>query len=85
MEKTFEMNEEMIMKLIAEKAKYARPKLSRREQEHRRDSSMQYVGLNSSYIVKVHRNRVTNNKDMKNCEYLRGMYRYAEEPCKRIR
>lgn len=85
MEKTFEMNEEMIMKLIAEKTKYSRPKLSRRKQEHKRDSSMQYVGLNSSYIVKVHRNRVTNNKDMKNCEYLRGMYRYAEEPRKRIR
>lgn len=59
--------------------------LSRREIEHRRDSSMQYVGLNSRYIVKVHRNRVTNNKDMKNCEYLRGMYRYAEELRKRIR
>ena len=84
MEKTFEMNEEM-MKLIAEKAKYARPNLSRREQEHKRDSSMQYVGLSPIYIVKVHRNRVTNNKDMKNCEYLRGIYRYAEEPRKRIR
>lgn len=59
--------------------------LSRREIELRRDSSMQYVGLRSNYIVKVHRNNVTNNKDMKNCEYLRGMYRYAEEPRKRIR
>ena len=28
---------------------------------------------------------VTNNKDMKNCEYLRGMYRYAQEPRTRIR
>jgi hypothetical protein len=44
---------------------------------------MQYVGLMPNYIVKVHRNRVTNDKDMKNCEYLRGMYRYAEEPRKR--
>lgn len=84
MEKTFEMNAEM-MKLMAEKAKYAMPKLSRREQELKRDSSMQCVGMNSGYIVKVHRNRVTNNKDTKNCEYLRGMYRYAEEPRKRIR
>lgn len=83
MEKTFEMNEELM--LIAEKARYARPNLSRKEQKHKRDSSMQYVGLNSRYIVKVHRNRVTNDKDMKNCEYLRGMYRYAEEPRKRIR
>lgn len=81
MEKTFEMNKEM-MKLMT-KAIYARPKFSRREQEHKRDSSMQYVGLNSRYIVKVHRNCVTNDKDMKNCEYLRGMYRYAEEPRKR--
>ena len=80
MEETFEIDE---LELMAEKAKYARPNLSRREQEHRRDSSMQHVGLNSRYIVKVHRNRVTNNKDMKNCEYLRGMYRYAEEPRKR--
>lgn len=38
-----------------------------------------------NYIVKVHRNCVTNNKDMKNCEYLRGMYHYAQEPRKRIR
>lgn len=59
--------------------------LSLREIEHKRDSSMQYVGLRSNYIVKVHRNRITNNKDMKNCEYLRGMYRYAEEPRKKIR
>lgn len=84
MEKTFEMNQEM-MKLMAEKAKYAMPKLSRREQELKRDSSMQYVTMGSGYVVKVHRNCVTNNKDMKNCEYLRGMYRYAEEPRKRIR
>ena len=82
MENIFEIDE---LKLMAEKAKYASPYLSRREQEHKRDSSMQYIGLNSRYIVKVHRNRVTNNKDMKNCEYLRGMYRYAEEPRKRIR
>lgn len=82
MEKTFEMDE---LKLMVEKAKYACPNLSRREIEHKRDSSMQYVGLMPNYIVKVHRNCVTNNKDMKNCEYLRGMYRYAEEPCKRIR
>lgn len=82
MEKNFNANVEM-MKLMAEKAKYAMPKLSRREQEHKRDSAMQYVGLRLNYIVKVHRNRVTNDKDMKNCEYLRGMYRYAEEPRKR--
>lgn len=44
---------------------------------------MQYVGLRPNYIVKVHRNRVTNGKDMKNCEYLHGMYRYAQEPRKR--
>lgn len=68
-----------------EKARYARPNLSRKEQEHKRDSSMQYVGLRPNYIVKVHRNRVTNDKDMKNYEYLRGMYRYAQEPRKRIR
>ena len=83
MEKTFEMDEELM--LMAEKARYARPNLSRREQEHKRDSSMQHVVLRSNYIVKVHRNRVTNNKDMKNCEYLRGMYRYAEGLHKRIR
>ena len=83
MEKTFELNKEMT-KLMT-KTIYGRPELSRKEQEHKRDSSMQYVGLNSRYIVKVHRNRVTNNKDMKNCEYLRGMYRYAQEPRKRIR
>ena len=59
--------------------------ISRREIEHKRDSSMQHVVLRSNYIVKVHRNRVTNNKDMKNCEYLRGMYRYAEGLHKRIR
>ena len=59
--------------------------LSRREIEHKRDSSMQHVVLRSNYIVKVHRNHVTNNKDMKNCEYLRGMYRYAEGLHKRIR
>lgn len=82
MEKTFEINTEMV-KLMMEKAMYARSKLSRKEQEHKRDSSMQYVGLNSRYIVKVHRNCVTNNKDMKNCEYLRGMYRYAQELRKR--
>lgn len=82
MKTTFEMNAEM-MNLMVKKVIYARPKLSRKEQEHKRDSSMQYVGLMPNYIVKVHRNRVTNNKDMKNCEYLRGMYRYAEEPHKR--
>lgn len=81
MEKTFEMNKEM--KLMAEKAKYAISKLSRKEQEHKRDSAMQLVTMNSGYIVKVHRNRVTNDKNMKTCEYLRGMYRYAEEPHKR--
>lgn len=81
MEKTFEMNNELM--LMAKKAKYAMPKLSRKEQEHKRDSAMQLVTMNSGYIVKVHRNCVTNNKDMKNCEYLRGMYRYAEEPRKR--
>ena len=69
------MNDELM--LMAEKAKYAMPKLSRREQEIKRDSAMQLVTMNSGYIVKVHRNRITNNKDMKNCEYLRGMYRYA--------
>lgn len=37
MENTFEMNE---LKLMAEKAKYARPKLSRREQEIKRDRLM---------------------------------------------
>lgn len=82
MNKTFEMNTEMA-KLMMEKAKYVRPNLSRREQEHKRDSSMQYVGLMPNYIVKVHRNCVINNRDMKNCEYLRGMYHYAEEPRKR--
>ena len=81
MEKTFEMDEEM--KLMAEKAKYVMSKLSRKEQEHKRDSAMQYVEFKPNYIVKVHRNHVTNDKDMKNCEYLRGMYRYAEEPRKR--
>lgn len=83
MEKTFEMNEELM--LMAEKAKYARPNLSRKEQELKRDSNMQFVTMGSGYVVKVHRNCVTNGKDMKNCEYLRGMYRYAEEPRKRIR
>ena len=82
MNKIFEINDEM-RKLMMEKAKYGRSNLSRREQEHKRDSSMQCVGLSSNYIVKVHRNCVTNDKDMKNCEYLRGMYRYAEEPRKR--
>lgn len=83
MEKKFEMNEELM--LMAEKAKYARPNLSRREQEFKRDSAMQRVTMGSGYVVKVHRNCVTNGKDMKKCEYLRGMYRYAEEPSKRIR
>lgn len=59
--------------------------LNRREIEHKRDSSTQYIGFMPNHIVKVHRNRVINNKDMKNCEYLCGMYRYAEEPRKRIR
>lgn len=45
MEKTFEMDEELMSMAeelisMAEKAKYARPNLSRREQEHKRDSSM---------------------------------------------
>lgn len=81
MEKTFEINDELM--LMAEKAKYAMSKLSRREQELKRDSSMQHVTMSSGYVVKVHRNCITNNKDMKNCEYLREMYRYAEEPRKR--
>lgn len=87
MEKIFEQNMEaaMMTKLLMEKAMYNRAKLSRKEQEHKRDSSMQLVTMGSGYVVKVHRNCVTNNKDMKNCEYLRGMYRYAEEPRKRRR
>lgn len=87
MEKTFELNmkEAMMTKLLMEKAMYNRPKLSRRERELKCDSSMKLVVMASGYMVKVHCNRIINNKDMKNCEYLCGMYRYAEEPRKRIR
>ena len=81
MEKTFEMNEELM--LMAEKAKYARTKLSRKEQEHKRDSSMKVLMMHTGYPVKVHRNCLTNDNYMKGCEYHCGIYRYAQEPRKR--
>ena len=80
-EKTFEINDEM-RKLMAEKAKYARPNLSRREQEHKRDSSMRLAYFGGGYkFVKVHLNQ--NRENIKGCEYLSPRYRYAEEPRKR--
>lgn len=82
MEKTFEMNKEMV-KLMLEKAMYARPKLSRKEQEHKRDSSMKVLMMHTGYPVKVHRNCLTNDIYMKGCEYLCDIYRYAQEPRKR--
>lgn len=81
MEKTFEMNEEM--KLMAEKAKYSRYNLSRREQEHKRDSSMKVLMMHTGYLVKVHHNCLTNDIYMKGCEYHCDIYRYAQEPRKR--
>lgn len=80
MENIFEMDE---LKLMAEKAKYAHPNLSRREQEHKRDSSMKVLMMHTGYPVKVHRNCLTNDKYMKGCEYHCGIYRYAEKPRKR--
>jgi hypothetical protein len=76
MKKTFELNKEM-MKLMAKKAMYVRPKLSRREQEHKRDSSMRLVYFGGGYkFVKVHLNQ--NRENIKGCEYLSPKYRYAE-------
>lgn len=45
----------------AEKAKYARTKLPRKEQEHKRDGSMKVLMMHTGYPVKVHRNCLTND------------------------
>lgn len=89
MEKVFEMNPEMV-KLMLQKAKYNRHKLSRREQEIKRDSAMEFVNLANlyqyhPYIVKVHRNRMDFLAHTRGCAYNLGRYRYAEEPRKRRR
>ena len=55
MEKVFEMNPEMV-KLMSQKAMYNRPKLSRREQEHKRDSLMRYAYYGNGHWVRVHKN-----------------------------
>lgn len=60
MEKTFEMDEEL--ELMVAKAMYARPNLSRREQEHKRDSSMRLAYFGGGYkFVKVHLNQNREN------------------------
>ena len=82
MEKVFEMNPEMV-KLMSQKAMYNRPKLSRREQEHKRDSLMRYAYYGNGHWVRVHKNQ--DREDIKGCEYLSPKYRYAEEPRKRRR
>lgn len=87
MEKVFGMNPEMV-KLMSQKAMYNRPKLSRREQEIKRDSAMEFVNLGDlhyPYIVKVHRNRMNFIAHIRGCAYNLGKYRYAEEPRKRKR
>lgn len=45
----------------AEKAKYARTKLPRKEQEHKRDGSMKVLMMHTGYPVKVHRNCLIND------------------------
>lgn len=83
MEKTFDMNKEM-MKLMMEKAMYARPNFSRKEQEHKRDSSMQHIPYAGTvYLAKCHRNNINDTDKVGKCSYLLSCYRYAQEPRKR--